>query len=65
MQTTTPTGPPPVKDWPLWWFSKLEAALKRGNHHEARQAIRQLERLGIEVRFTLPPPVTGEVCRAT
>jgi hypothetical protein len=50
--------PAPVKqiaDWPLWWFAQLEAALKRGDRGAAIAAIRKLEQLGFEVRFTLPP----------
>lgn len=41
--------------WPLWWFARLESAIERGDHRAAREAIKKLERLGIEVRFTLPP----------
>lgn len=46
---------PPTKDWRLWHFAQLEAALKAGNLAKARKAMRELERLGIEIRFTLPP----------
>ena len=46
-------------DWRLWWFARLESALERGDCRAARKAIRQLERLGIEVRFTLPPESEG------
>jgi hypothetical protein len=44
-----------TSDWPLWWFAQLEAALKRGDRGAAAAAIRRLEQLGYEVRFTLPP----------
>jgi hypothetical protein len=53
MATLTDTDTP--TDWPLWWFAKLESAIERGDHRAARTAIKNLERLGIEVRFTLPP----------
>jgi hypothetical protein len=44
-----------VTDWRLWWFAKLESAIERGDNRAAKDALRNLERLGIEVRFTLPP----------
>jgi hypothetical protein len=44
-----------ITDWRLWWFARLESALARGDYGAARKAIKHLERLGIEVRFTLPP----------
>jgi hypothetical protein len=49
------TLPSRVTDWPLWWFARLESAVDRDDDLAAREAIRQLERLGIEVRFLLPP----------
>jgi hypothetical protein len=52
---STPTDTTRIADWRLWWFARLDAALERGDHRAAREAIRHLERLGIEVRFTLPP----------
>jgi hypothetical protein len=48
-------SPPPTRDWPLWWFARLEAAVKHGDRRAAREALRNLARLGVEVRFTLPP----------
>jgi hypothetical protein len=47
--------PDRIADWPLWWFAQLEAALERGDDRAAAAAVRKLEQLGIEVRFTLPP----------
>jgi hypothetical protein len=44
-----------TRDWPLWWFARLEAAIERGDRRAAAESLRQLDRLGIEVRFTLPP----------
>jgi len=43
-----------TRDWPLWWFARLENALERGDHAAARLALRNLDRLGIEIRFVLP-----------
>jgi hypothetical protein len=43
-----------INDWPLWWFARL--ALKRGETTAASEALRNLERLEVEIRFTLPPP---------
>jgi hypothetical protein len=48
-------SPPPPRDWPLWWFARLESAIKRNDRRAAREALRNLARLGVEVRFTLPP----------
>ncbi len=43
-----------VKNWRLWWFAQLEAGLKRRDGADIREALKNLARLGIEVRFTLP-----------
>jgi hypothetical protein len=56
MPTVTPDR---LADWRLWWFAKLESAIERGDNRAAREALRHLERLGIEVRFTLPPQVAA------
>jgi hypothetical protein len=50
---------PRTADQRLLWFARLEVALSRGDHDSIRNALRHLERLGVEVRFTLPP----EQCR--
>jgi hypothetical protein len=45
----------------LWWYARLETALEREDHRAAREAMRNLARLGVEVRFTLPPcPAKGD-----
>jgi hypothetical protein len=49
-----------LNHWPLWHFAHLTAALKRGDNRRATDALRQLRRLGIEVRFTLPPARKGD-----
>ena len=41
-------------DWPLWWFARLEAAIERGDYEAAAEAQRNLERLGVRVRYTHP-----------
>jgi hypothetical protein len=41
-------------DWPLWWFARLEAAVERGDHIAAAEAQRELERLGVTVRYGRP-----------
>lgn len=57
-----------VRDWPLWWFAGLEAALNRGDYASAARALRQLEHLGVSVRYRIPrkhgTPQRGGHCRA-
>jgi hypothetical protein len=56
-------------DWPVWWFVRLEAAVEQGDHAAAADAQRELERLGVSVRYGRPrcehhnrqPAATGEV----
>jgi hypothetical protein len=55
---STPTKSP-TRDWPLWWFARLESALERDDRLAAKEALRNLKRLGIEVSFTLPPARKG------
>lgn len=38
-------------DSPTAWFAVLEAARLRDDHERAAEAIRQLRRLGVEVKF--------------
>ena len=59
-----PTLAKKTADWPLWWFAQLEAARKRGDRDGATAAIRKLELLGFEVRFTLPAQIREESVRA-
>jgi hypothetical protein len=49
------TLPAPKRDWPLWWFARLESAIRQADRRAAKEALRNLARLGIEVRFTVPP----------
>jgi hypothetical protein len=43
--------PDAVRDWPLWWFARLEAAVERGDYQTAARAQRELERLGVTVQY--------------
>jgi hypothetical protein len=40
-------------NWPLWWFVRLEKAVEQGDH-AAAEAQRELERLGVRVRYGRP-----------
>jgi hypothetical protein len=39
------------RDSPMFWFVRLEKARERHDHENAAQAIRELRRLGVDVRF--------------
>jgi hypothetical protein len=45
---------PTPKDWPLYWFAALERAVEAGDHQAAAEAQRELERLGVTVRYSRP-----------
>jgi hypothetical protein len=45
---------PPVTDWPLYHFARLEKAVEAGDHQTAAQAQRELERLGVRVAYGRP-----------
>jgi hypothetical protein len=45
---------PPVIDWPLYWFVKLEKAVDSGDHQAAAEAQRHLARLGVRVKYGCP-----------
>ena len=53
MPTVSPPDPP-VTDWPLYWFARLEKAVEAGNHQAAAEAQRQLARLGVLVKYGRP-----------
>jgi hypothetical protein len=42
---------PPQRDWPLYWFARLEKAVEDGDHQAAAEAQRELERLGVTVQY--------------
>ena len=47
--------PPPLTEWPAYWFLLLDNFLAHGELEAAAEAKRQLERLGVEVRYRLIP----------
>jgi hypothetical protein len=54
MASTRTTTDPPVANWPLYWFAKLEKAVERGDHQRAAEAQRRLARLGVRVSYGRP-----------
>ena len=45
-----------ITDWRLWWFAARRICrLTEGDSLAAKEALTNLERLGVEVRFLLPP----------
>jgi hypothetical protein len=40
-----------TRDWPLYWFARLEQAVNDGDHESAALAQRELKKLGVHVRF--------------
>ncbi len=54
---------PPVTDWPLYWFARLEKAVEEGDHQAAAEAQRELARLGVRVAYGRPNPKQQEVRR--
>jgi hypothetical protein len=49
-----PHPPEPVEDLPIYWFALLERAVEQGDHATAALAQRELERLGVHVRYGRP-----------
>ncbi len=47
------------RDQPTYWFATLEIARERQDHDAAAEAIRELRRLGIRVRYSQPEPRQG------
>src|SRR5262245_33411642 len=54
VMSAVPPLPDSVRDWPLWWFSRLAAAADRGDHQTAAKAQSELARLGVQVRYGRP-----------
>ena len=50
---------PPVDDWPLYWFAKLEKAVEAGDHQAAAEAQRELARLGVRLNYGRPQRQPG------
>lgn len=55
----TPHDQPPIHDWPLYWFARLENAIEQGDHQAAAEAQQQLARLGVFVSYGRPRPTPG------
>lgn len=53
---TAATVPPDTdyRNWPLYWFARLEAALEAGDLSEAADAQRRLDQLGLRVKPHAP-----------
>jgi hypothetical protein len=49
----------PSPDAQVGDFARLEDAIRAGDRRQIREAMRNLDRLGIEVRFTLPVTPRG------
>ena len=47
------------RDSPTAWFAVLERAHQDGDHERAAEAIRELRRLGVAVRFAPPRRMEG------
>jgi hypothetical protein len=45
----------PIVDWPAYWFILLDRYLQEGELEAAAEAQRQLDRLGVEVRYRARP----------
>lgn len=45
-----------VAEVPIFWFAKLERAIEASDFAAAAEAQRQLERLGVVVRYIRPAP---------
>ncbi len=57
-------GETPIRDWRLYWFGQLDRAITTANRKQIAQSLRNLSRLGIEVRFTLPLALPSDSERA-
>jgi hypothetical protein len=61
---TAEQRPAPIVDWPGYWFLLLERYLAEGDLGAAAEAQRQLERLGVEVRYRQRRPGRQAVASA-
>lgn len=48
-----------ARQQPVFWFVRLETAVKAGDLEEAAAAVRELRRLGVEVKYRRPPDRKG------
>lgn len=60
----TPTDPE-VRDSPIYWFFLLTTAKDKHLFEQAAEAQRQLERLGVRVRYTRPNRARKAVAHAS
>lgn len=44
-----------VQDWPSYWFVQMEEAVNNSDFSAAAEAQRELERLGVSVKFHRKP----------
>jgi hypothetical protein len=56
MDGEAPTTRRPHWDQPTYWFVVAEVAREQGNHQAAAAALRQLDRLGVHVKYDSPVP---------
>jgi hypothetical protein len=40
-----------TRDQPIYWFALLDSAIESGDFEQAAEAVKQLKRLGISVRY--------------
>jgi hypothetical protein len=59
----TATAHAPPTDRPLYWLVILDQAVEYGDHQAAAEAQRELERLGVAIRYGRPRP-RGEAAHA-
>jgi hypothetical protein len=51
MSTTQTTADSEYRDSPVFWFVRLENARERNDYEQAAEAVRELRRLGMDIRF--------------
>ncbi len=51
MSTTEKTTEREFRDSPVFWFVRLDNAREHEDHEKAAEAIRELRRLGVDIRF--------------
>jgi hypothetical protein len=54
VSSTNNAARPDHREQPTYWFALLEIARERGDHAAAAEAQRELERLGVRVRYARP-----------
>ncbi|MCE9562876.1 MAG: hypothetical protein K8U57_12600 [Planctomycetes bacterium] len=52
--TTSQVSNNTAKEWPVYWFARLERAVAEGDHEAAAEAQRELRRLGVTVKYGRP-----------